>query len=92
MKIVFSNNFDHRQLVFEIAAIEYEKDENNNPVDITIAANEDTLELISMLCILGCNIRETCPEDKFFNKASHVALYGRLKPFTIVNSSLEIIT
>ena len=92
MEIVFKNDFNHEIAVFEIAAIEYNKDDQGNPVDIIIAADEDTLELISILCILSCNIRETCPEDKFFNKASHVALYGRLKPFTIVNNSLEIIT
>ena len=80
MKLVFENGWD-----YDIKAIYFEVDERNNPVDIVIAADEETLMSLTDLCMIGYNIREMQPEDKFFGMASHIALYARLYPFRVVS-------
>ena len=80
MKIVFENGYN-----YDINAIEFEKDEEGKPIDIIIAANEQTLENLSIMTMMGCNIREMEPWDKFFGKASHIGLYARLYSFKILS-------
>ena len=79
MKLVFENGYD-----YDIKAIHFERDEKG-PVDIVIAADEETLMNITLFCMIGYNIREMQPEDKFFGIASHTALYARLYPFSVVS-------
>ena len=78
MKIIFENGY-----TYDINAIEFEIDEEERPVDIIIAADEQTLEDLSIMAMIGSNIREMEPGDKFFGKASHIGLYARLYPFEI---------
>ena len=78
MKIVFNNGYN-----YDINAIEFEKDEKGNPIDIIIAANEQTLENLYTMAMIGCNIRKMEPWDKFFGKAPYIGLYARLCPFEI---------
>ena len=80
MKIIFENGY-----TYNINAIEFEM-YNGNPIDIIIAANEQTLENLSIMAMMGCNIREMEPWDKFFGKASHIGLYARLYPFKVINN------
>lgn len=79
MKIIFENGY-----TYNINAIEFEM-YNGNPIDIIIAANEQTLEDLSIMAMIGSNIREMEPCDKFFGKASHIGLYARLYPFKVVS-------
>ena len=79
MKIIFENGY-----TYDINAIEFEMD-NGNPINIIIAADEQTLENLSIMAMLGCNIREMEPWDKFFGKASHIGLYARLYSFKVVS-------
>lgn len=79
MKIIFENGY-----TYNINAIEFEM-YNGNPIDIIIAADEQTLENLSIMAMMGCNIREMEPWDKFFGKASHIGLYARLYPFKVVS-------
>ena len=81
MKIIFENGY-----TYNINAIEFEM-YNGNPIDIIIAANEQTLENLSIMAMMGCNIREMEPWDKFFGKASHIGLYARLYPFKVINNN-----
>ena len=80
MKIVFENGYN-----YDINSIEFEKDEDGKPIDIVIAADEQTLKNLSMMSMLGCNIREVGPWDKSFGKASHIGLYARLYPFKVLS-------
>ena len=80
MKIIFENGY-----TYDINAIEFEMD-NGNPIDIIIAADEQTLEDLSIMAMIGSNIREMEPCDKFFGKASHIGLYARLYPFKVVSN------
>ena len=80
MKIIFENGY-----TYNINAIEFEMDEEERPVDIIIAADEQTLENLSIMTMIGSNIREMEPWDKFFGKASHIGLYARLYPFKVVS-------
>ena len=82
MKIIFENGY-----TYNINAIEFKMDEEERPVDIIIAADEQTLENLSIMAMLGCNIREMEPWDKFFGKASHIGLYARLYPFKVINNN-----
>ena len=79
MKIIFKNGY-----TYNINAIEFEM-YNGNPIDIIIAADEQTLENLSMMAMIGCNIREMGPWDKSFGKASHIGLYARLYPFKVLS-------
>lgn len=78
MKIVFENGYN-----YTINAIEFEKDEEGNPVDIIIAADEQTLNDLILMSMIGCNIREMSVADKFYGRASHIGLYARLFPFDV---------
>lgn len=78
MKIIFQNGY-----AYNINAIEFEKDEEGNPIDIIIAADEQTLENLTTMAMIGCNIREMNVEDKFYGRASHIGLYARLCPFEV---------
>ena len=80
MKIIFENGY-----IYNINAIKFEM-YNGNPIDIIIAANEQTLENLSIMAMMGCNIREMEPWDKFFGKASHIGLYAHLYPFKVINN------
>ena len=80
MKIIFENGY-----TYNINAIEFEM-YNGNPIDIIIAADEQTLENLSIMVMMGYNIREMEPWDKFFGKASHIGLYARLYPFKVINN------
>ena len=81
MKIIFENGY-----TYNINAIEFEM-YNGNPIDIIIVADEQTLENLSIMAMMGCNIREMEPWDKFFGKASHIGLYARLYPFKVINNN-----
>lgn len=78
-KIIFENGY-----AYNINAIEFEIDDKGNPVDIIIAADEKTLNNLTIMAMMGYNIREMNPEDKFFEKASHIGLYAKLYPFYVV--------
>ena len=80
MKIIFENGY-----TYDINAIEFEMDEEERPVDIIIAADEQTLDNLSIMAMIGSNIREMEPYDKFFGKASHIGLYARLYSFKIIS-------
>ena len=80
MKIIFENGY-----TYNINAIEF-KMYNGNPIDIIIAADEQTLNDLILMSMIGCNIREMEPWDKFFKKASHIGLYARLYPFKVVSN------
>ena len=80
MKIVFENGYN-----YTINGIEFEKDEEGNPVDIIIAADEQTLNGLILMSMIGCNIREMNVEDKFYGRASHIGLYARLFPFDVLS-------
>lgn len=82
MKIIFENGY-----TYDINAIEFEMDEEERPVDIIIAADEQILNDITIMSMIGCNIREMNPEDKLFKKASHIGLYARLYPFKVINNN-----
>ena len=82
MKIIFENGY-----TYDISAIEFEMDKEERPVDIIIAADEQTLEDLSIMAMIGSNIREMEPCDKFFGKASHMDLYARLYPFKVINNN-----
>ena len=81
MKIIFENGY-----TYDINAIEFEI-YNENPIDIIIAADEQTLNDITIMSMIGCNIREMEPWDKFFGKASHIGLYAHLYPFKVINNN-----
>ena len=81
MKIIFENGY-----TYDINAIEFEM-YNGNPIDIIIAADEQTLNDITIMSMIGCNIREMEPWDKFFGKASHIGLYAHLYPFKVINNN-----
>lgn len=94
MEIKFERSTWEEPVVFEIKYFACEYDEDMRPVDIRIGADEQTLEAISEFCIIGCNIRGTQDYDRLPFIAtpelcSHIALYGRLKPFTIVKKDLH---
>lgn len=78
MKIVFENGYN-----YSINAIEFERDEEGAPIDIIIAADEETLNNLILMSMIGCNIREMNVADKFYGRASHIGLYARLCPFEI---------
>ena len=80
MKIIFENGY-----TYNINAIKFEMDEEERPIDIIIAADKQTLEDLSIMAMIGSNIREMEPCDKFFEKASHIGLYARLYPFEVVS-------
>ena len=77
MKIIFENGY-----TYDINAIEFEM-YNGNPIDIIIAADEQTLNDLILMSMIGCNIREMNVEDKFYGRASHIGLYARLFPFDV---------
>lgn len=65
---------------------------NNEPIDICIIGTEETLEAISEESKIGYNIKEISDFEEFnfgitrCPEASHVALYGRLNEFEVVDS------
>ena len=78
MKIIFENGY-----TYDINAIEFEMDGEERPVDIIIAADEQTLNDLILMSMIGYNIREMNVEDKFYGRASHIGLYARLFPFDV---------
>lgn len=97
MKIRIKTN-DYRKFEeFPIVSIKYELDENGVPVDIAIAANEETLEHISEFAQIGYNIRHlivdgflTGDEELIIKGATHEALYARLNHFNVVEAKKVI--
>lgn len=66
------------------------------PIDIVIGADEKTLEGIAEYCQIGWNIKEVdsfdpvpLAEDEKDFICSHLALYGRLYPFHIIQEDLH---
>lgn len=50
-KIIFENGY-----AYNINAIEFEIDDKGNPVDIIIAADEKTLNNLTIMAMMGYNI------------------------------------
>ena len=97
MKIRIKTN-DYRVFEeFPIVSIKYSLDENGVPVDIVIAANEETLEHISEFAQIGYNVRHLIV-DGFLDSdaelilagATHEALYARLNHFNVVEAKRVI--
>lgn len=82
MKIVFPT----LDKMFEVVAVYNDNDEVGVPVDIVIYADEKTLESISELASVGCNIRECeygLDDPHIAMLATHCGLFARLEEFVV---------
>ena len=75
--------FDYSE--YEVVDICYSLDRWNEPVDIVITADEDTLSNISEFAMLGYNIQESYRADKA-GKPLYEALFARLPKFTVIEA------
>ena len=96
MKIVFDTNAWSDAISFDIKYFQCEFDDDMRPGDIVIGADRKTLEDIAEHCQIGWNIKEVDSWDHIpLTKdgtdfiCSHLALYGRLYPFHIVQEDLH---